>query len=1043
MDTGYPRLIFCLIGLFLAATPLASAAGRGTMLVDFESGTVDLLSYEDEDFDPNAWELQGDNTYNGSDYALRLWGNTWKEFALDPYQLDAESILQAAIYSAEEGELQAIGFGDGSENMLFYVVSGEQLVLDDRWNVVYQGAYPQQQWRGYLLGVGQDWFDTWGYLPSITRIVFVNDHDGSSHGETIFDEIYDVTSELPVAPLVEIQQFSGRAEKLADQKSERGEDLYRIEVQFQSVVYDPDSEVHAYFWDFGDGSVGEDPNPTHTFTAIADYTFTVSLDVTDETGLFGRETVQVTVEPSGGEDGLISVNFAGDVFLGRNYDEPGGLIDTYGVEYLFEPTLPILGQAADITVINAECAYTDQGEPHPTKSVVFRTRPENVAGLTYAGVEVAALGNNHIIDYGIEGLVQTQEVFDAAGIVHGGSGVNAYFAEQPCYYTRDGVRLALISMCNRTGREYNYQPFLDAGYDKPGMAYWLQPNLERALAQADSLADIVVAFPHSGIEYEIAPEQESMARTRQELLEMYPPGSPEWLPPHDTEEILEIDVELCPPYVAEADAPDFRFRVWPGMTDRQLRWHAVDLGADAVINHHPHVLQGFEVYNGVLIAHSLGNFMMDLYYPETMPTIALKALFDKDGLHRWTFKPAFIDDWVTRPSHGRLGREILDRMADYSRQLGATVGVDSQFMMGLIFIDPAEATQVVSQSEGTVGFYDDNGYAVSEPILLAGEGSLSKILEMNGIDPQDCEVCWGRELLWFGRFEQDAEGHHMWNLNSSGEEIVDTEFFEGEHSLRLHREHNAGENVVTLVKKHWPANADGRYNISGWMKTENAHLADFRVRFYSGRYSWNPIGEGVMGDAVDGTTDWTYFTQDCVAPEETHYFNVRCNLDPPQDGDGYAWFDDLRVVEWLGWQALALPMDVPFPNNYRFVQVRVPGAAEQVTMVYEETKLTDGGFSSVPEDEPAAPVGVLLRGAAPNPVRTHTTLSYRLSGRAQVSLNIYDLSGRLVETLVDQAWQRPGWHRVQWQASDISAGIYFSTLRVGEEVHSKKLVVVQ
>jgi len=216
------------------------------------------------------------------------------------------------------------------------------------------------------------------------------------------------------------------------------------------------------------------------------------------------------------------------------------------------------------------------------------------------------------------------------------------------------------------------------------------------------------------------------------------------------------------------------------------------------------------------------------------------------------------------------------------------------------------------------------------------------------------------------------------------------------------------------------------------------------VRFYGSRYSWNQVGEGVMGDPVEGTTDWTYFSADCVAPEETNYLNVRCNLDPPQDGDGYAWFDDLRVVEWLDWQPLTLPMDVPFPNNFRFVQLRVPGTAEQVTVVYEETKLTDGGFSSVPEDEEAvARINVLLRGAAPNPIRTHTTLSYRLSGRAKVSLNIYDPAGRLVETLVDQTWQRPGWHRVQWQASDVSAGIYFSNLKVGEEIHSKKMVVVR
>ena len=50
----------------------------------------------------------------------------------------------------------------------------------------------------------------------------------------------------------------------------------------------------------------------------------------------------------------------------------------------------------------------------------------------------------------------------------------------------------------------------------------------------------------------------------------------------------------------------------PHMWDREIRHFAIDNGADLVIVHHPHVIQGFEVYNEKLIAHSLGNFVFDL-----------------------------------------------------------------------------------------------------------------------------------------------------------------------------------------------------------------------------------------------------------------------------------------------------------------------------------------------------------------------------------------------------------------------------------------------
>ncbi|MCK4304646.1 MAG: CapA family protein [Candidatus Eisenbacteria sp.] len=1035
---------FCLSLLVaLLAAPLGSwgsaqaaglGDGRGVMMIDFEEGTAPLQSYEGEDFEPDAWEIQSENTFNGTNYALRMWGNTWKELLIEPYPLTPESIFQAAIFSEQLGELQAFAFGDASDNVLFYDVSGEQLVLSDRWNVVYKGAFPQEEWRAYLLPVGRDWYDTWGYVPEITRLIFVNDHDETSDGITLFDEVYDVTEDMPIAPIVEIQIIVGAVDELPPSHESGGETLYRMEVTFLALVYDPDSIDHTFHWDFGDGTTSDEENPTHNFTATANYTFTVSLDVTDDTGLFGRDTCQVSVEPSG-QSGVGSINFTGDIFMGRAYEQPGGLIETYGVEYLFEWTLGILGEAADVTLVNCENAFTDQGEPHPTKSVVFRTSPENIQGLVFAGVDIISLGNNHIVDYGLEGLLQTHEVVDSVGIVRGGSGINEYFAIQPCYYTQDGVRLAFINFCNRTGREYNYQPFLDAGYDKCGFGYWNRPNMERSIAQADSLADIVVAFPHSGLEYQTAPEPE--AGSSGPAVGIESPDPENWTPPVDY-----IDPELCPPHVPIEEAADVRFRIWPGMTDRELRWHAVDIGADAVLNAHPHVLQGFEVYEGVLIAHSLGNFMFDLYYPETMPTIVLRALFDKEGIQRWTFKPAFIDRYVPKPAHGRLGREILDRMADYSRVLGACVGVNPEIMTGIVFLDPGSATPVVTASQGTQAFVEEDDYYVSIPIELVGEGNLSRIIEITGVPPQDCEICWGREMLWFGRFEQD-EGYHMWNLNSSDEWLDDLVFKEGAHSLVLHREHNAGDNVITMLSAHLRAEGSVRYNINGWMKTENANDAKFSVRCYHSRYTWNPIFAVDMGDSVNGTTDWTWYCQDFLSPEEADFFNVRCNLDVPESGDAYAWFDDLRVIEWLPWEPLEIPMEIPYPNNFRFLQVKVPYHVDSVTLSYEETALTDGGFQGVYRPDQPSHVRATLRGASPNPFRDGTKIRYRLSASAQVSLEVFDVNGRLVDQLADNERKRPGWHKVSWEAPGRPTGIYFARLTVDGQSYSRKMVLLK
>jgi poly-gamma-glutamate capsule biosynthesis protein CapA/YwtB (metallophosphatase superfamily) len=1014
------RTMLLVAGLlaFAGALTAVPAAGRHQVLADFESGSVTLTSYPDEDRDPNSWELQTQNTYGGSDYALRLWGNTWKQMALAPYALTEGSVFEAAVYLVQKGEMQAVGFGDNSGNILFYCVGGTQLSLSDRWNVVYQGFYDTGEWHTYRFAVGRDWNDTWHYQPQITKIVFVNDRDNSPRGETIFDEIYDVTGDLPVAPIVEIQQVVGPARELPSEGT--GPTRYRVDVQFGALVEDPDSPTHTYLWDFGDGTRSTEAEPLHGFTVESYHTFTVGLDVTDETGLVGRDTTQVWVEP-GGDGGSSSINFTGDVFLGRGYDQEGGLIDTYGVDYLFAPTRPMLGLDADVTMVNAECAFTDRGTPHPTKSVVFRTRPQNVEGLVYAGVDIASTANNHIVDYGCEGLEQTHAVFDSVGLVHAGSGVDEYFALQPCYYTQQGVRLGFVNQCNRTGRQGNEQPFLDAGYDKCGLGYWLEPNMDRSLAQADSLADIVIAFPHSGEEYAPMPPDRSG---------------------RDSAGVRARDPELCPPFVATAQAADPDFRIWPGLTDRELRRHAIDQGADAVLNSHPHVLQGFEVYQGALIAHSLGNFMFDLSYPETMPSMVLRATFDKRGIMGWTFRPVFIDQWIPKPASGRLGREILDRVADYSRVLGASVGVYPATMSGRVFLDPLQADPVVSVSQGTRPFaLAEDGSYVSLPIELAGKGSLSRITDAPGL-PAGAQVRFGREVLWFGRFEQD-EGYHMWSLDSSDEWLDDAIFQEGAHSLTQHRRSSDGGEVTTLLDRHLPAADSLAYGLTGWMRTDNAAGARFALRFYSSRYTWNAMTTLNAVEGVDGTTDWTWYGKDFAAPDGATFLNVRCRLDCPAHDEARAWFDDLRVIEWQPWQELTLPLAVPYPNNLRFVEVRLPQAQGTATVVYEETVLSDEMMTAVPEPPESRPVDIRWAGATPNPFATGTTLRYRLGATARVDLAVFDPAGRVVDHLVRGEAQRPGWHRVSWPDRDVPAGVYFVRLTAGGRTCTNRLIRVR
>jgi hypothetical protein len=78
----------------------------------------------------------------------------------------------------------------------------------------------------------------------------------------------------------------------------------------------------------------------------------------------------------------------------------------------------------------------------------------------------------------------------------------------------------------------------------------------------------------------------------------------------------------------------------------------------------------------------------------------------------------------------------------------------------------------------------------------------------------------------------------------------------------------------------------------------------------------------------------------------------------------------------------------------------------------------------------------------PNPFSSLTAISYQLKAPSHTSLKIYDLTGRLVETLVDTR-QEPGIYQIKWHGKDNSSGIYFYRLKSAEFNATKKLILLR
>jgi hypothetical protein len=101
-----------------------------------------------------------------------------------------------------------------------------------------------------------------------------------------------------------------------------------------------------------------------------------------------------------------------------------------------------------------------------------------------------------------------------------------------------------------------------------------------------------------------------------------------------------------------------------------------------------------------------------------------------------------------------------------------------------------------------------------------------------------------------------------------------------------------------------------------------------------------------------------------------------------------------------------------------------------------------GGFVSV-DDIPALSMGFTLGQNFPNPCRAATTIEWRMPVKAFASVNIYDLVGRHVSTLVSEEME-PGIHSRQWQASGLPSGIYYYQLRAaGRVVQTRRAVVLK
>ncbi len=977
--------------------------GHKTVVIEnFDSGTINLESYPGEDEDPRDWELDQDNTYQNSPYSLKLFGNTWKLQNIQPVIVDTGDVWQVSAYIATRAEIQGFAVMD-SANVLFYSFAGYEEVNAEEWVAVYQGAFPEDQWNEYQLPLADDWLDYFGYLPKISKLVYVNDKNASVQGVVYFDHIINITEDLPIPPEVSIDYTTGG-------QSGKGKS---VDVQFSCEVIDPDSDEHEYFWDFGDGSGSTEQNPLHTFLVSDDHPYTVLLQVADPTDMWGRASCSIEVD-HGSSSFPITVNFVGDMMLARAYEYPGGIIPTQGVEAIFEPTRPYLGDAADITVANLECPLTTYWGHHPSKPIYFKSHPANVAGLAYAGIDIVTLANNHILDYMLPGMLETQSVLEENSIIHLGAGENSYQAYMPVFYSKSGVNIAFLGASNRTGQYNNYQPYLQAGFNKPGFANLTKYYIKKQIEEVNEVSDLVVLEWHSGREYSFSPKNDN-----------------------DSPFPFAGDHKAAEDYHPLTRIPD--------RESREIRQFAIDNGADLVICHHSHIIHGVELYKGKLIAHSLGDFVFDLDYPETFPSMIVNAKVNESGFYEFTLTPLYIDDYIPLRAEGGLGLHILDYLAERSRELDTYLKIDRDIIIATVMMDTLNMPSYPIEYMAELPLKEANGNWESAPFPLEKTGSISSVTD---IQPHgDFGFRLGRDEIWWGNMED--EGCTLWDLNNMHEKYCDTVAFTGARSLQHRRDDNAPYNLVTNFENRIICQSDSvQYSLCGYIKTQNGADVTIEVMYYENFEGGFAIGSESIGTLVNGDTPWTFYHKQLTIPAGTEFFDIRLNSHIPNAGTALSWFDDISLIRWANWDEYAIGQAIPIPNDYYFLQAKSSQNLDEITLSYTETVFDD---LYVGLENPANEANSIfeLKQNFPNPFNPEagpTNISFNLIAPANVKIAIYNIKGQLVNILADANFQS-GPHQLFWDGRNatgqiLNSGLYFYELQSGDVKGIRKCILV-
>lgn len=319
------------------------------------------------------------------------------------------------------------------------------------------------------------------------------------------------------------------------------------------------------------------------------------------------------------KDKEITIAAVGDIMLGRHVATKIARAGDY-----MDPVKEVVSDlnSADIRFGNLECVLSDRestGIKGKPSGFTLKGPKKMIEILTNAGLNIVSIANNHAYDFGHADFLDTMRNLQEVGIKYVGGGENLNKARELKIIEKNDVKVGFLAYSVLAYSSFGSKEEIPAANEnKSGVAPYDKEMILQDIDKYKEECDILLISMHWGVEY--------------------------------THE--------------------------PTKADREFAKQMIDAGADGILGHHPHNLQGMEIYKGKPIIYSMSNFIFDQNDDPNKDSGIFKMSYKNGDFKELEFTPLRIVD-KQRSVHatGDIQKRILNDMSEYCEKVDQAVEI--------------------------------------------------------------------------------------------------------------------------------------------------------------------------------------------------------------------------------------------------------------------------------------------------------------------------------------------------------------------------------